>query len=245
MTHKHVVEMRDVHFSYDSDSTLENVNFIIEEKDFLAVIGPNGGGKTTLIKLMLGFLTPSRGAVRVFGHEPKEMVRRIGYVPQFAVFDRDFPIQVRDVVLGGLIGPRSLFPWRPAADVARVMEALRSVGIENLSGRIFGTLSGGQKQRVLIARALVSEPAILVLDEPTASVDNNIEKDIYELFHQLNKKLTIILVTHDLGFVSPYINRVACVNRQVRIHNPSDVTGDIIAETYHSHMNIIQHKCGL
>lgn len=245
MIHTHAVEMRNVNFSYEGDPALEDVNMIVDEKDFIAVIGPNGGGKTTLVKLILGFLAPTQGSIRVYGQNPRESVRRLGYVPQFAFFDRDFPIQVRDVVLGGLIGPKSLFPWRPAHDVEKVMDALRSMGIENLSGRIFGTLSGGQKQRALIARAIVSNPSILVLDEPTASVDNNVEKDIFEQFHMLNQDLTIILVTHDLGFVSPYINKVACVNRQVRLHNPSDITGDVISETYHSHMNIIQHKCGL
>lgn len=245
MTVRNAVDMKGVDFSYEGHPALEDVEIHVEERDFLAVIGPNGGGKTTLVKLILGFLPPSRGTIRVFGHEPRDMVGHIGYVPQFAVFDRDFPIQVTDVVLGGLIDSRSLFPWRPADSIKKCMKALDSVGIADLSGRLFGTLSGGQKQRVLIARALVSDPKMLVLDEPTASVDSNVEKDIYELFHTLNDRLTIILVTHDLGFVSPYINRVACVNRHVLLHSPADVTGDVISEVYHSRMKIIQHKCGL
>ncbi len=239
------VDIKDMAFSYEKNPVLENVNLSLDENDFLAVIGPNGGGKTTLVKLILGFLKPLRGSVKIFGKLPEDAGPIAGYVPQFVQIDNNFPITVIDVVLGGLLRPLSLFPWNKRQSVEKARSALKSVGIEELAKKPFGNLSGGQKQRVLIARAVVSEPKILVLDEPTTSVDSFIEKDIYELLRRLNRSLTIILVTHDLGFISKYINRVACVNRHVNVHEPSDIDNNIIEETYNSPMNLLLHHCRL
>ncbi len=240
-----IIEIKNLSFSYENYPALEKVNLRIEEKDFVAVIGPNGGGKTTLIKIILGIIKPDSGEVLIYGKPPGKNGTRVGYVPQFADFDKSFPITVMEVVLGGLIRSGSVFPWYSQNDYRKAESALKEVGIAEMENRIFGTLSGGQKQRVLIARAIVSNPGILLLDEPTASVDSNVEKDIYELFKKLNNKLTIILVTHDIGFVSRYINRVACVNRFIKVHSPAEVDQNIIEDTYKSRMSIIHHECGL
>jgi len=242
---KPVIDIKDLFYSYDNNPVLEDINLKVDNGDFVAFIGPNGGGKTTLIKLILGFLKPTKGNIRIMGKMPEHAGSEIGYVPQFAEFDKHFPIRVLDVVLGGLIHSSSFFPGYSREDKMKARKALDAVGISRLEKNVLGTLSGGQKQRVLIARALVSKPKLLVLDEPTASVDSNVERDIYDLFQRLNKEMTIVLVTHDLGFVSPYINRVACINRQISVHLTSEVDDKVILDTYLSPMKIISHKCGL
>lgn len=239
------ITIDNLNFSYERVPVLEDVNLGIDDRDFGAIIGPNGGGKTTLIKLILGLLEPSSGNISVFGRAPGQSAASAGYVPQFFEADRNFPISVLDVVISGLMGPSSLLPWNRGRDIEAARKTLSYVGIQGMENKVFGTLSGGQRQRVLIARAIVSNPRLLILDEPTTSIDNSNERDIYELFRKLNEKMTIILVTHDLGFVSACINKVVCVNKKVSVHDPASVDQDVIAETYHSPMSMIVHKCGL
>ena len=234
-----VVQVEGVTFRYiatpDLPPVLDDVTLRIERGDFVGLIGPNGGGKTTLLKVILGLLTPHSGRVRVLGRRPRDVSRAVGYVPQHAVIDAGVPATVLDVVLTGRLG---VSPWGPRYrrnDREAAREALRQVGVEPLARRRMGELSGGQKQRVLIARALASAAEVLLLDEPTAGVDLHMEQNIFELLHRLNERLPIVLVSHDVGFVSAHVNRVACLNRRLVIHPAGDVTPDVIAQLYHDH----------
>ncbi|MBW2017985.1 MAG: ABC transporter ATP-binding protein [Deltaproteobacteria bacterium] len=238
---KPVIEMEEVSFSYDGHLVLEEVYLRVYEKDFLCIVGPNAGGKTTLLKLILGLLRPSRGSVRVFGQAPVKARARIGYMPQHASLDPLFPVSVMDVVLMGRLGNRDNFGFFGKRDRSAAREALEQVELSEVRNRSFSDLSGGQQQRVLIARALVSDPEILLLDEPTSSVDAAIETELYELLNRLNEKMTIVLVTHDLGFVSHYVKGVACVNRRVVVHPTSEITGEMINEMYGCNMHMVRH----
>lgn len=241
-----VITLEDVSFSYGGHPALENVNLSLARNDFAGIIGPNGGGKTTLLRIMLGLLKPESGNVRVLGHAPEMVRKQLAYVPQYSALDRDFPLSVRGVVAMGLLDSRSFFPRFSREEYRKVDEALRSVGIGNLAEKNYGELSGGQQQRCLIARAIVTTPQILLLDEPTASVDSSAEKDIYELLRSFNREMTIVLVSHDIGFISSYINKVVCINRRLVSHLTGEITADHLKhEVYKSDMTIIQHKCNL
>lgn len=238
---KSVIEINDVWYAYNGLSVLEKVNFSVKEKDFMAVIGPNGGGKTTLLKLILGLLEPSRGNIRVFGKPPKENRHSVGYVPQDIHINRNFPISVRDVVLMGRRLPgrhRFLFSKKDRETAALALEKLE---METYSNANIGDLSGGQQQRVYIARALVSEPEILFLDEPTASIDSHGQTDFYGLLKELNERITIVVISHDVMVLSPYIKSVACVNRQVHYHDSGEITGDMLDDTYTCPVELVAH----
>jgi zinc transport system ATP-binding protein len=236
-----VIEFTQVSFAYNDEPVLEDVSFSVERGDFVGIVGPNGGGKTTLLKLALGLLQPQRGTVKVLGKSPLSSRTHIGYVPQFMEIDREFPISVMDVVLMGRLTSHRLLGRYSAEDRAAAISAMQAVEIEDLKDRTIGQLSGGQRQRAFIARALASQPDILFLDEPTASVDSRVERDIYELLKDLNQKLTIVLVTHDLGFISSYVNKVACVNRRLICHPTQAITHEALLEIYKSPVNMIMH----
>jgi len=236
-----VIEIENVSFSYDGLPVLENVNLIVNPLDYLYVLGPNGGGKTTLLKVILGLLQPTRGRVRVFGHVPHHVRGRFGYVPQHHRFDVLFPVRVLDVVLMGRLERSSwLGPYR-RADKRAAMRALEEVELTELRYRPYSALSGGQRQRVLIARALVCDPDLLLLDEPMASVDIVVGRELSELLRDLTERMTIVLVTHDLGLVSPHVKKVVCVNRRVIVHPTSDITAEIISEIYGGHIHMVRH----
>jgi len=236
-----VIELRGVSFAYDSTPILEDVCLEVPERDFACMVGPNGGGKTTLLKIILGLLVPARGQVRVFGGPPETARRRIGYTPQHAQVDNRFPVNVADVVLMGRIGKAEIVgPYRRAHREA-AWQALREVGLDHLRYKAFGDLSGGQRQRVLIARALAAEPELLLLDEPTANLDAPAESELYELLKRLNERLTVVMVTHDLGFVSKFVKTVICVKRCVVVHPTSEVTGEVIREMYGGDVCMIRH----
>jgi zinc transport system ATP-binding protein len=246
MNDKHpVVEMEGVHFAYDGSPVLEDICLSVPWGDFLGVVGPNGSGKSTLLKMMLGLLHPDEGRVRVFGQPPERSRHLMGYVPQHAELDPNFPISVMDVVLLGRLGKAPLLGRYGKKDRQRAIKAMEEVKILDLRNRQFGVLSGGQKQRVLVARALVGKPELLLLDEPTASIDGTIEGDIYELLKKLNERATIILVTHDLGFISTYVRHVACVNRRLVCNPTQDITGDVIEACYSGPVHMLKHKCEL
>jgi len=236
-----VVSLEHVFFSYNGLSVLDDVCMAVYEGDFLCVVGPNAGGKTTLLKLIMGLLKPARGTIRVFGHPPDRARPRIGYMPQHVRLDPQFPVNVGDVVLMGRLGGPHRFGPYSRADKKAAEKALSNVEMADLRNRPFGELSGGQRQRVLIARALVSDPDLLLLDEPTANVDTVIETELYDLLQRLNQHVTIILVTHDLGFVSRYVKSVACVNRQVVVHPTSEITGEMINEIYGCDVRMVRH----
>lgn len=227
-----VVRLHNVAFRYSGPLVLKNVDLEVARGDFLGLVGPNAGGKSTLLKIILGLLEPSQGSVSVLGKSPELARRELGYVPQFAEFPRDFPITVVETVLLGRMGrTRLLGPYRQRdRDIAdRVMHETQ---ILELKRRPIETLSGGQLQRVLMARALAAEPKILLLDEPTSNIDTRAEGDIFKLLNHLNQRMTIILVSHDIGFITRYVNRVACLNQTLMCHKPESIDGDFIQKLY-------------
>lgn len=237
-----VIELKSVWFSYNGSPALENVNLSVEQRDFLSVVGPNGGGKTTMLRLILGLIKPSRGEVRVFGVSPVKARPRIGYMPQNTSLDPLFPVSVMDVVLMGRLGTGGGHcGFFRKEDREAAEDSLKKVELFDVRHRPFSELSGGQSQRVLIARALVSRPELLLLDEPTANVDVAVGTEFYDLLHQFNKTMTIVLVTHDLGFVSKYVKNVACVNRRVVGHPTCDISGEMINEIYGTDVHVIRH----
>ncbi len=240
-----VIEVEKVCFSYGGPvPALEEVDFTIPEGDFVSVIGPNGGGKTTLLRLLLGLLQPSSGRIRVLGRGPVEARPLIGYMPQHAQLDPRFPVSVLDVVLMGRLGhaPR-LGPFR-SADRQAALDALRMVGIADLCHRSFAALSGGQRQRVLIARALACRPRLLMLDEPTANLDIGVQDDFHQLLREMNRSLTLLIVSHDVGFVATMVKTVVCVNRRVAVHPTGSITGEMISEMYGREVGMVLHSHG-
>lgn len=229
-----VVELEGVNFAYQDVSVLQNVSFCVNSGEFIGIIGPNGGGKTTLLKLIMGFLTPTSGKIRVFGASPKNELGKIGYVPQSTRFDKQFPISVMEVVLLGRLSHLSWYGIYSKADKKAAMDALEMVGLPNFSDRAFGTLSGGQAQRVLIARALASNPSLLLLDEPTASVDANAQTEIYALLQKLKGNMTILMVTHDLNIAVEHVKKVICVQNTVVMMTPQEVCEHFALGLYHT-----------
>jgi zinc transport system ATP-binding protein len=237
-----VITMNDLSFAYDSgEAVVEGVSLLIAQGDFASLIGPNGGGKTTLLKLMLGLLTPVGGEVRVFGRPPVEARLRVGYMPQHARLDPQFPVSVLDVVLMGRLGRSVRIGPYGRTNRASAMAALKRVELDDLAARAFADLSGGQRQRTLIARALACEPDLLLLDEPALNLDVAAQSNLYELLHELNETMTIVIVSHDMAFVSRFVRTVVCVNRTVDTHLASDIAGETISEMYGRDMKIIVH----
>src|SRR5271157_5606629 len=234
--------MKDLWFSYDGHPVLEDVNLSIPQGDFVSVVGPNGGGKTTLLKLVLGLLRPSQGDVRVFGAPPEQARRRIGYMPQQTQLDPQFPATVMDVALMGRLGHGRPFGPYSKKDKEIVSGALDQVGLYDLHKKTFSSISGGQRQRLFIARALACEPDLLLLDEPTANLDVVMEGDLYELLQTLNQRLTVVMVSHDIGFVSEVVKSVICVKRKVLMHPTAEITGEIINDIYGSPMRMVRHN---
>lgn len=235
------IELKDVSFSYGREKVLDQVNLEIEEKDFSCVIGPNGGGKTTFLKLILGLLKPDSGKVLVFGKSPEKMSPKMGYMPQYIELDPKFPITVMEIVLMGRLGfSRSCFFSSEDKEIAR--NALEEVEMTDQKKDLFFSLSGGQRQRVLIARALASEPSLLLLDEPTSNVDAESEFRFMELLKTLNQRMTIMMVSHDLGMVSSYVKSVVCVNKQVLEHSTEEISGHSIQDFYGNEMRLVRHE---
>lgn len=235
------IEFGDVRFSYGGNLVLEDVSLSLPQKSFVSIVGPNGGGKTTLLKLALGLLRPDRGKIRVLGTSPRDAQRRIGYMPQHSAMDLQFPATVMDVVLMGRLGLAPRFgPFR-RQDRQAAAEALREVGVEELRNRPIGALSGGQRQRVLIARALACDPDLLLLDEPTASLDVGVQDELYDLLDRLHEQRTVVIVSHDVGFVTRFVHTVICVNRAVQTHQTEAMTGDVIADMYGHEVRLVRH----
>jgi zinc transport system ATP-binding protein len=235
------LDLRDVTLTLGGTPVLEDVTLTVEEREYLAILGPNGGGKTMLLRVILGLQAPDRGAVRVLGRSPGEARGRVGYVPQHVRFDLEFPISVRDVVRMGRLGRRgALRPFqredRDAADAA-----LDRVQMLELADRPIEALSGGQRQRVLIARALAMEPELLLMDEPTASLDERIGRDLWELLEQLSHQMTLVLVSHDIGAISRYVRRVACLNVRLHAHPSGELTREILEATYGCSVDLLAH----
>ena len=217
---------------------LEKVSFHLERGEMAFLTGHSGAGKSTLLKLLLGLLQPQAGHIQILGQPPQQSRQQLGYVPQHPNFSRDFPITVEQVVRLGQLGmPKQAKPQQRQA----INQALAEVEAGQLAQRQIGSLSGGQLQRVLLARALVSNPKILLLDEPTANIDQRLESDIFDLLKRLNARMAILVVSHDVGFVSTYVNRVACINRTLVCHQTDAIDGQVIQSLYGDQVRMVAH----
>lgn len=237
-----LVIVEHVWLSFGDRPVLEDVSLTIDRHDFMALIGPNGGGKTSLLKVILGLYTPDSGRVRVLGDRPHSSRHRIGYVPQHRTFDFDFPARVIDVVATGRLGEKRgplIRFTREDRDV--VHRALETMEITGLADRRIGSLSGGEQQRVIIARALAMEPALLLLDEPTNHIDVSTQARFYEILHELHQEMAVVMVTHDISAVSVHVDRIACLNRRIFVHDSGEVTDQVIAGVYGCPVELIAH----
>jgi zinc transport system ATP-binding protein len=240
-TPREVISVQHLWAGYDDEPVLVDVNLSVRDLDFIGLIGPNGGGKTTLLKVLLGLLPPMRGQVHILGQSIKEGRQHIGYVPQSIEFDRDFPIRVWDVARMGRLGHRRLLRGYTVDDDERVAQALRSVDVLDLRDRPIGDLSGGQRQRVYIARALAAQPKILLLDEPMASVDPQVSANFYELLSRLNEHVTILMISHDMSAISSHVKTVGCLNRRLFYHGGRQITPDMLEAAYQCPIDLIAH----
>lgn len=234
-----VISIKGVSVCFDEKPILEDVNLSLKDGDYLAIIGPNGSGKTTLLKVILGLIKPDKGEVRLFGMEPQKGRRFAGYLPQHSYFDPGFPISVFDAVLMGRYG--GVFAGTTQEDRHKAEDVLQQLGILDLKNRQIGSLSGGQLQRVLLARALVREPRLLLLDEPTASIDPETQVSFYKMLDELKERMTIVMVSHDIGVVFSHVNEVACLNRRLFYHGPVEGASKAIEEMYCCPIELVGH----
>ncbi len=236
-----VISFEHVSYAYAHSNVLQDICLDIEAEEFFGVIGPNAAGKSTLLKLMLGLLKPDSGNISILGLTPKQASKQIGYVPQHPAFPRNFPINVGEVVLMGRLGKHRRMGGFSHHDRDIALESLSVVEMADLALTPIKELSGGQLQRMLIARALSCEPEILVLDEPTANIDMQAEENIFSLLKKYNEDMTIIVVSHDIAFISAYVNRVACLNTTLVCHETEAISGKTIEELYGSPVKMIHH----
>lgn len=229
-----IIDVQHVFFSYEDRLILQDANFSVNAGEFLGIIGPNGGGKTTLLKLLMGFLKPSKGTLTLFNASPKQSRKSMAWVPQNLRFDRQFPISVFELVLGGRLGSAPWYGGYRDLDKDIAIHSLKQVGLWDCKNHSFSSLSGGQIQRALIARALASQPKILLLDEPTANVDVQAEKQIYQILSELKGKMTILMVTHDLKAIVSQVDRVLCVQGTATSLLPDQVCGHFALNLYHT-----------
>ena len=237
---KPIIKISNLNFAYDNKAILSNINFTMEATDFVAVIGPNGGGKSTFIKLIMGLLTPNSGSITLFGTTPEKGRLNVGYLPQLNDIDLSYPITVEEVVyLAKLQG--NMWKKITKSDLSDTHEALEQVGLCHLAKESLSNLSGGQKQRVFIARALVNKPKLLILDEPTASIDASAEHNFYTVLNNLHKKLAILMISHDLSAVAQLVNKIACLNQKLIFHNTNQLHQHDLEDTYGCPVALIAH----
>ena len=235
------IEINNLGYSYGETAILEDISLQIDKGEFFGIIGPNAAGKSTLLKLILGLFEPVYGSITVLGDSPEKSRTKIGYVSQYPTFQREFPINVHDVVTMGRLGVATSFGGYSSFDRDKAMTAMQVVQIEDIANQQIGTLSGGQTQRMLIARALACEPEILILDEPTASIDMQAEENLFGMLKEFNEHMTIIVVSHDIGFISGYVRRVGCLNKTLICHSTQDISGKTIEELYGTSVKMIHH----
>lgn len=235
---KPILEIKNLNVSYDRIKALEDANLEVSTGDFLGVIGPNGGGKTTLLKAILGLVKPTSGTIHF--HFKKTGSNTIGYLPQINQIDKKFPITVLDVVRSGKTNGMRSFKFGKSPEIEKALSLLNEMGIENISHKAIGELSGGQMQRVFLCRALMSDPELLILDEPDSFVDNNFESELYEKLRELNKRMAIMLVSHDVGTIAQYVKTIACVNLHLHYHPSNKITTEQLA-SYNCPLQIITH----
>ena len=230
-----IVEIQNLNVGYENKpEVLKEVFIDIFSDDFLGIIGPNGGGKTTLLKAILGLLKPSSGSISFFQEEQKVPSINIGYLSQINQIDRKFPISVFDVILSGLTPSGKILKRYTKTDKEKAEIIARRMGVENLLKRSVGELSGGQLQRVLLGRAMVDCPQLLVLDEPNSYVDKVFETNFYHLLEDISQSTAVVLVSHDIGTIISQVKNIACVNQRLHYHSGSDITGEWLAEAYNS-----------
>ncbi|MBS0626860.1 MAG: ABC transporter ATP-binding protein [Verrucomicrobia bacterium] len=234
MNKQTAISLENVSFGYDKTLILEHVNFSIQSGEFVGIFGPNGGGKTTLLKLLMGFIQPNRGKISLLGRSPKQSRIHIGYVPQATKIDKQFPITTEEVVQMGCLSKTTFFGILPPIFKQKVLDCLEKVHMAHKKDIPFGHLSGGEAQRVLIARALASDPSLLFLDEPTASVDPVAEQEILSILSSLKGSLTILMVTHDLQTILQKVEKLLCVHREVHTLATSEVCEHYGLGLYHS-----------
>ncbi|RZN49960.1 ABC transporter ATP-binding protein [archaeon] len=236
-----IVDIRNVWVSYGEHIVLKDITLCVEENDFLGIIGPNGGGKTTLLKTITGEISPLRGSVRIFGNHPRKEKRHIGYVPQYSHHIEGFPATVFEVARMGRYANKGLLRQFDEDDAEATMQALERVGMARYSDTQISKLSGGQRQRVFIARALVNEPSLLLLDEPNVGIDSTMQREFYSLLHDLNDSLTILFVTHDLSVVSRHVKNIACVNKTLYYHGNKEIKREDLERVYNCPIELIAH----
>lgn len=234
MTNEPIIQITNLSAGYDGKTVLRNVNLTVFRNDFLGIIGPNGGGKTTLIKCILGLVKPLGGEIKAPGI-------RMGYLPQYTGIDRKFPITVQEVVLSGLGSEKSLSARYSAADRNKARQVIRQMGLEGLEQRSIGALSGGQLQRTLLGRAIVSDPDVVILDEPSTYIDKRFEARLYELLAELNHRCAIILVSHDIGTVLQQVKSIACVNETLDYHPDTGVTEEWLQRNFQCPIDLLGH----
>lgn len=233
-----IIEIKNLYVRYDDTCVLSDINLNIKRNDFIAIIGPNGGGKSTLLKAITGLIKPTEGSIKINSVSKTP----IGYVPQFTKFSKQFPINVTEVVLLGMLNKyNKIFHKYSNSDKKAALSILKQLDLIHLKDRQMGQLSGGQLQRVLIARALASNPEILILDEPTASLDANSKTMIYSLLKDLNKTKTIIIVSHDVDVITSYVNSVACLNKELYYHGEAELSNEVIQHMYGCPVDLIAH----
>lgn len=235
-----ILELQSVYAGYNDEVILKDVSIDIFDDDFIGVIGPNGGGKTTLLNVILGLIKPFKGEVNFCDDLKSGRNNKIGYLPQLNHIDKKFPVTVFDVVLSGLIYKLGLFVRHSKGDKLRAEETLKRIGIYDLRDAAVGELSGGQMQKVLLARAIVSSPRLLILDEPNTFVDNQFEGELYEILRELNKEMAIVIVTHDAGTIASYVKTIACVNRNLHYHKSNVISEEQLA-SYNCPIKLITH----
>ena len=240
MTHP-IIQIAELYAAYDEKTVLRNVNLSVYERDFLGIIGPNGGGKTTLIKSILGLHQPQKGKIR-FYKEGKEVPEiNMGYLPQYNNIDKKFPISVYEVILSGLSKQKSIFRRYSNEQHELVRQMIMRMGLEGMDKRAIGELSGGQLQRALLGRALVSNPEVIILDEPNTYIDKRFEAKLYSLLEDINKERAIILVSHDIGTVLKNVKTIACVNETVHYHPHTEVPTEWLEEHFGCSIEMLGH----
>ncbi len=234
-----IVKADGVSFSYNNqNNVLSDISFEVFENDYIGLIGPNGGGKSTLLKLIIGLLKPDHGTINTFGSTINSARDKIGYVPQHSKFDLEFPINGWDVVRSGFLGQKRLGASFNSNETEKAKSVLNDLNLLHLKDRAIGELSGGQRQKMMIARALVRDPKLLLLDEPTSNVDEQSGQNLYEILHELNNKMAIITVSHDTDMVSRHVKRIFCLNNKIICNDACCMTRDNVNEN----MKKVQHS---
>lgn len=247
-----IIEIKNLSAGYDGHIVLRDINLTIHDRDFLGIIGPNGGGKTTLIKCILGLLKPVSGEIiyDVPTQETEPLAKRtstsasaitIGYLPQYNVIDRKFPISVEEAVLSGLSSKKSLFSRFTAEQREKANATIKHMGLEGLERRAIGQLSGGQLQRALLGRAIISDPSVVILDEPSTYIDKRFEARLYELLGEINEQCAIILVSHDIGTVLQQVKSIACVNETLDYHPDTGITTEWLEKNFNCPIELLGH----